>query len=109
SCSGRCPTTTCPIAMRPTLSWSDLPGRAVGIYGLGREGEASLRACRARGIEPVLVDDAPGEDRPGLTATEAGGLAALLSCDVVIKSPGISRYAPSVSALEAAGVAVVGG
>ena len=45
--------------MPPTLSWSDLPGRRVGILGLGREGEASLRACRVRGIEPVLVDDAP--------------------------------------------------
>lgn len=95
--------------MRPTLCWSDLPGRAVGIYGLGREGAASLRACRARGIEPVLVDDRPGDDRPGLMSTDDGGLAALLTCDVVIKSPGVSRYAPPILALESAGVAVVGG
>jgi UDP-N-acetylmuramoylalanine--D-glutamate ligase len=100
---------------RPALSWSDLPGRAVGIYGLGTEGEASLRACRIRGIEPVLVDDAPrpsGPDRPdGLTvlARAEGGLEALAGCDVVIKSPGISPYDPAVRSLLEAGVAVVGG
>ena len=35
--------------MRPTYSWADLPGLTVGIYGLGTEGEANLRACRAGG------------------------------------------------------------
>jgi UDP-N-acetylmuramoyl-L-alanine---L-glutamate ligase len=93
--------------MPPTLSWSDLPGRRVGILGLGREGEASLRACRVRGIEPVLVDDAPTD--PAVLPTADGGLDALLGCDVVIKTPGISRYAPVVEKLVGAGVRVVGG
>lgn len=93
--------------MRPTLSWSDLPGRAVGILGLGREGEANLRACRARGVEPVLVDDRPRE--AGVLATADGGLDALLRCDVVIKTPGVSHYAPEVEKLVGAGVQVVGG
>ena len=39
----------------------------------------------------------------------SGGLDALLRCDVVVKSPGISRYRPEVAHLEAAGVAVCGG
>jgi UDP-N-acetylmuramoylalanine--D-glutamate ligase len=97
--------------MRPTLSWSDLPGRTVGLYGLGAEGEANLRACRARGIEPLLVDDARLDDIGGrpVAVTAEGGLDRLLSCDVVIKSPGISRYAPTVRALESAGVPVAGG
>lgn len=98
--------------MRPTLSWSDLAGRRVGLFGLGREGRANLRACRQRGIEPVLVDDSPGpgdRDAPAVLATAEGGLEALLECDVVVKTPGISRYAPAVAALEAEGVAVVGG
>ena len=93
--------------MRPTLCWSDLAGSRVGLFGLGREGEANLRACRARGIEPVLVDDAPherGEGEPRVLATAAGGLDALLSCDVVIKTPGISRYGSAVTALQDAGV-----
>jgi UDP-N-acetylmuramoyl-L-alanine---L-glutamate ligase len=91
--------------MPPTLSWSDLPGRRVGILGLGREGEASLRACRVRGIEPVLVDDAPTD--PAVLPTADGGLDALLGCNVVIKTPGISRYAPAVEKLVGAGGRVV--
>ena len=91
----------------PPLSWSDLPGRKVGIFGLGREGEASLRACRARGVEPVPVDDRPRDD--GVLATADGGLEALLDCDVVIKTPGISRYSLEVAKLTGAGVQIVGG
>ena len=98
--------------MRPSYSWSDLPGHSVGIYGLGTEGEASLRACLARGIDPVLVDDTPKPGRPDgrtVLASAEGGLKALTDCDVVIKSPGISPYDPSVRALAEAGVAIVGG
>ncbi|GAA4535230.1 UDP-N-acetylmuramoyl-L-alanine--D-glutamate ligase [Pseudonocardia xishanensis] len=93
--------------MRPTLSWADLPGRRVGVLGLGREGEANVRACRVRDIEPVLVDDRPRA--AGVLATGAGGLEALLDCDVVIKTPGVSPYGPTVRALAAAKVPVVGG
>jgi UDP-N-acetylmuramoyl-L-alanine---L-glutamate ligase len=89
------------------LSWADLPGRKVGILGLGTEGEANLRACRVRGIEPVLVDDAP--PRAEVLPTADGGLDALLGCDVVIKTPGVSRYSPVVEKLLGADVEVVGG
>lgn len=97
--------------MRPTLSWSDLAGRAVGLYGLGREGQANLRACRALGLDPVLVDDAP-PDGTGETvlATDRGGLDALRRCEVVVKSPGISRYtSPAVRQLQRDGIPVAGG
>ncbi len=97
---------------RPALAWSDLPGRRVGIYGLGVEGRASLRACRALGVEPVLVDDKPGDAADlgaPVRATDDGGLAALADCDVVIKAPGVSRYGAPVRRLLDAGVAVVGG
>src|SRR5271166_1536979 len=43
----------------PKLSWSDLAGARVGIWGLGREGHANLRKLMALGVEPVLVDDRP--------------------------------------------------
>jgi len=92
---------------RPKLSWSDLPGARVGVWGLGREGHASLRKLRVLGIEPVLVDDHPAE--PEVLATGDGGLAALQRCDVVVKTPGLSRYRPEVAQLERLGVAVVGG
>ena len=83
---------------RPKLSWSDLAGARVGVWGLGREGHASLRKLLALGAEPVLVDDHPPADADGrpVLATADGGLAALERCDVVVKTPGLSRYRPEV-------------
>ena len=92
---------------RPKLSWSDLSGARVGVWGLGREGHANLRKLRALGAEPVLVDDHPAD--PGVLATGDGGLAALESCDVVVKTPGLSRYRPDVARLTGLGIPVVGG
>jgi UDP-N-acetylmuramoyl-L-alanine---L-glutamate ligase len=92
---------------RPKLSWSDLPGARVGVWGLGREGQANVRKLRALGVEPVLVDDHPGE--PGVLATDQDGLAALETCDVVVKTPGLSRYRPEVARLAGLDVPVVGG
>jgi UDP-N-acetylmuramoyl-L-alanine---L-glutamate ligase len=98
--------------MRPPISWSALADARVGVWGLGVEGRASLRRLRTMGRVPVLVDDdPPGAELDGLEvlATGAGGLERLAGCEVVIKSPGISRYRAEVSQLEGAGVAVVGG
>jgi UDP-N-acetylmuramoylalanine--D-glutamate ligase len=44
-----------------------------------------------------------------LIATGDGGLAALERCDVVVKTPGLSRYRPDVARLSALGIPVVGG
>jgi UDP-N-acetylmuramoyl-L-alanine---L-glutamate ligase len=98
--------------MRPPISWSALADASVGVWGLGVEGRASLRRLREMGRVPVLVDDdPPGAELDGLEvlATSAGGLERLARCEVVIKSPGISRYRAEVSQLEGAGVAVTGG
>ena len=60
----------------------------------------------------MLVDDAPAApelDGLEVLATGPGGLERLLRCEVVVKSPGISRYRPEVAQLEEAGVAVCGG
>ena len=101
-------------APRPKLSWSDLAGTRAGIWGLGREGHANLRKLLALGAEPVLVDDRPGpvgpaDSRRPVLATAEGGLAALQRCDVVVKTPGLSRYRPEVAHLTRQGVPVVGG
>jgi UDP-N-acetylmuramoyl-L-alanine---L-glutamate ligase len=98
--------------MRPTISWSDLRGTRTGVWGLGVEGQANLRTLLALGAEPVLVDDHPpatGPDGRPVLATGGGGLAALARCEVVVKSPGISRYRPEVAELERHGVSVAGG
>lgn len=98
--------------MRPTIAWSELRGAAVGVWGLGVEGLASVRKLATLGVTPVLVDDRPPAGgvagRPVL-ATADGGLDALAACDVVVKSPGISRYRDDLRQLEAGGVPVAGG
>ena len=97
---------------RPVLSWSDLQGMRAGVWGLGIEGRASLRKLATLGAQTVLVDDrpsGPGPDGRPVLATAEGGLAALGACDVVIKSPGISRYRADVAELAALGVPVAGG
>jgi UDP-N-acetylmuramoylalanine--D-glutamate ligase len=98
--------------MRQPISWSALADASVGVWGLGVEGQASIRRLAAMGVVPTLVDDAPAApevDGLPVWATAGGGLTALLGCDVVIKSPGISRYRSEVATLEAAGVPVCGG
>ncbi|MGO8883453.1 MAG: UDP-N-acetylmuramoyl-L-alanine--D-glutamate ligase [Streptosporangiaceae bacterium] len=100
------------MRMRPKISWSDLRGARAGVWGLGVEGAASVRKLASMGVEPVLVDDRPpasGHDGRPVLATGDGGLAALAACDVVIKTPGISRYRPDVRHLEQRGVPVAGG
>lgn len=98
--------------MLPRLRWTDLPGRRVGVWGLGVEGRAALRKLATLGIQPVLVDDRPLEpavDGVDVLRTEDGGWDALNSCDVVLAGPGISRYRSEVLTLTERGVAVVGG
>ena len=87
---------------RPT-GFADLTGKTVGIFGYGIEGRASAR--RLEGVARlVIVDDADvGGDA---LVTGDGGLDALMTCDVVLKSPGIARRRADVVALEDAGVTV---
>lgn len=87
---------------RPT-GFADLAGRRVGIFGYGREGRAAA-ARLAGSCELVLVDDADLGD--GVLPTNGGGLLALATCEVVLKSPGIPRRREDVVALEDAGVTV---
>lgn len=92
---------------RAKLSWADLRGARVGVWGFGREGNANLRKLQSLGVEPVLVDDNPSG--PGVLATEGDGLEALGRCEVVVKTPGISRYRPEVRCLTERGIPVAGG
>jgi UDP-N-acetylmuramoyl-L-alanine---L-glutamate ligase len=98
--------------MPPLTSWSALTSARVGLWGLGVEGMASLRRLESMGLQPVLVDDHPAAESLGghaVLSTTTGGLRTLLSCDVVIKSPGISRYRPEVEELTRAGIPVRSG
>jgi UDP-N-acetylmuramoylalanine--D-glutamate ligase len=55
----------------------------------------------------VIVDDTPGE--AGVLSLGDGGFDALAGCQVVVKSPGVSRYRLEVAELERRGVQVAGG
>jgi len=99
-------------AARPAISWSGLRGARAGVWGLGVEGLANVHKLATLDAQAVLVDDrpsGPGPDGQPVLATAEGGLAALAGCDVVIKSPGISRYRPEVASLTDRGVPVAGG
>ena len=98
--------------MPPLISWSELADATVGLWGLGVEGAASFRRLMALGTTPVLVEDAPRSatfEGCDVLPTAEGGLAALCRCDVVIKSPGISRYRSEVEMILAAGALVRSG
>lgn len=97
---------------RPALTWSDLRrmyqgGAKVGVWGLGKEGQATVRKLRTLAVAPVLVDDRPNDS--GVLSTADGGLDALKACAVVIKTPGISPYGTAADQLRKEGVTIVGG
>jgi UDP-N-acetylmuramoyl-L-alanine---L-glutamate ligase len=100
------------MGTRARIAWSDLRGARAGLWGLGVEGAANLRKLTELGVDPVLVEDRPAGPGPGgrlVLATGEGGFDALAACEVVIKTPGISRYRPEVADLEGRGIAVTGG
>ncbi|HEU4656154.1 MAG TPA: UDP-N-acetylmuramoyl-L-alanine--D-glutamate ligase, partial [Capillimicrobium sp.] len=93
---------------------SELDGARVGLWGAGREAAAAFRALRAP-AEVVVATDAPVPDADRAAFDGArfvagdGVVAALSACDVVVRSPGISRYRDDVAAVRAAGVALTTG
>ena len=88
---------------RPT-GFADLAGKRVGLYGYGVEGRAAA-ARLANVADLVIVDESDGLG-PEVLVASRGGLDALLTCDVVLKSPGIPRRREDVVSLEDHGVTV---
>ena len=93
----------------------ELDGRKVGLWGAGREALSAYRAISGAGAPSALtvVTDEPAsqQERDQFSgAVEVDfidgeeSLRALRECEVVIRSPGISRYRPEVEALRRAGV-----
>jgi UDP-N-acetylmuramoylalanine--D-glutamate ligase len=80
---------------------AELGGRRVGLWGFGREGRASLAALSAQSDPPgevvIVTDEPPSEGERAAAATVEWrhgpeGIDRLCAVDVVIRSPGISRY-----------------
>jgi len=95
------------------VRWSDLDGCRLVIWGTGQEGIAAARMAFGRGIGPVLVDDDPvaGRDRASvLLGPEVDVVSpdhpSVLQAEVIVRSPGVSRYRPELTAARERGVAV---
>ncbi len=96
---------------------SQLDGRRIALWGWGREGRAAYRALRAR--LPALpltlfcnsaeIDDARALGDALLSITTEATGERLGAFEVVIKSPGISPYAPEAQAAAARGTRFLGG
>ena len=91
-----------------------LAGR-LAVWGLGAEGSAMVALARARGLDPVLIDDHP-ERVTGASVSVAPGAHLIRpdevvwsDVDVVVRAPGVSRYRAELAAAEAAGVTVTTG
>ena len=108
-------------AWAPSHARALCTSRSPGPRSLTRRSASGASASRAT---PASADCAPWAACPSSSTTHpvaprvdgldvlttgSGGLDALLRCEIVVKSPGISRYRPEVAHLEAAGVAVCGG
>jgi UDP-N-acetylmuramoyl-L-alanine---L-glutamate ligase len=88
---------------RPT-GFADLAGKRVGLFGYGIEGRAA--AARLTNVAELVIVDESDELEPDVLVANRGGLDALLTCDVVLKSPGIPRRRDDVVNLERQGVTV---
>ena len=84
----------------------DLQGKQVAVWGLGREGRSMLRILQERlpGLAPTVLNDVPfsGSELEEISAlggaiiTTKQPAESLSEFEVVIKSPGVSRYRPEI-------------
>ncbi|MHA3022162.1 UDP-N-acetylmuramoyl-L-alanine--D-glutamate ligase [Mycobacterium sp. BMJ-28] len=88
---------------------TDLAGRAVGIWGLGKEGLSMARTAAAHGAARIVaVDDGAGGPLetgiPGLTVHHGPeSLALLRDTDIVFVSPGVPWRNPAFEELRRSG------
>ena len=94
-----------------------LKGQHIGIWGYGREGQAAYRYLRQilpRHALTIIcsVEEAEALSRLNdiwLTVIHNADAETLMGFDVVIKSPGISKYKPEILAAQAEGTRFIGG
>jgi UDP-N-acetylmuramoylalanine--D-glutamate ligase len=98
------------------VTLDEVLARRVAVWGMGAEGSAFVALARARGVEPLLIDDRPEAVAPGSPGSDGMARPVLLpgavpwsEIDVVVRSPGVSRYRPELAAAEAEGVTVTTG
>ncbi|WP_370287686.1 UDP-N-acetylmuramoyl-L-alanine--D-glutamate ligase [Nocardioides sp.] len=91
------------------MRYDDLPGRAVVVWGAGREGRAAHTELRRRGVDaPILLTGAASvpDDLADVALAGEPALEALLAADIVVKSPGVPHTSPEFVRAREHGVAV---
>ena len=102
---------------RSPLRIADLASKRVAIWGFGREGRAAIAAIRSRLPQLPLTLFCGEAEVPAARAFdlalnvrgEEPDAIALAMFDVVVKSPGISAYKPSLVAAREAGIYITSG
>ncbi len=79
------------------MYWHNLTDKTIGIWGMGKEGEAALKAIKkfASPTQIITLDDST--------------LNRLQLCDIVVKSPGVSLYKPEIIAAQKKGIIFTSG
>jgi UDP-N-acetylmuramoylalanine--D-glutamate ligase len=98
------------------MRFSDLEGKAIGVWGLGREIRSFAGHVRTRlsaAHISVVVTENTADDVAGVLgiATRPVGagqeaVTALRDCDVLVRSPGVSIYRPELRQLAADGLPI---
>ena len=98
---------------------ADLSGRSVAVWGTGREGRAAVIAiAEHRPSRLIAVDDSanflsvPWEGELAAQAPLAGGdhaFPALVTAEVVVRSPGVPQTHPWMAEIRERGITVTGG
>jgi UDP-N-acetylmuramoyl-L-alanine---L-glutamate ligase len=90
-----------------------LVSQRVAIWGMGEEGTAFAGVLSERGASPVLVDDDPVGAARRLPAVDGvppvvhpADPSVLGAVDVIVRSPGVSRYRPELVEAADGGVVV---
>lgn len=94
-----------------------LDGKRIAIWGYGREGRAALRYLRQHFPEQAVTvfcnaKEAQQINQSGdekISCAADPDAAALSAFDVVVKSPGISKYRPEALSAQASGTRFIGG
>lgn len=86
-----------------------LAGKRVVVWGAGEEGKAALACAAESGAESITCIDESAQAETGASTSLPAEALTPGSVDVLVLSPGVSRYRPEVLAAEEAGVVVTNG
>ncbi len=79
------------------MYWRNLEHKKIGIWGMGKEGQAAWKAVSDHCPTVKLIE------------IEEANTPDILKCDVLVKSPGVSLYRPEIQEAVQKGITVTSG